>query len=62
VSYLVSAEHDRIMLGQRVADALFAENEPYSGPARTSQVKTLRVSRQYATVRARAKQATERGH
>lgn len=48
-------EADNLLLGWRVALAIKAENES----AQENRAKTLRVKRQYATVRARAMQATK---
>jgi hypothetical protein len=56
--YLAQQERDALLLGQRVAWAIFAENENYpKGNPRNNRVKKMNVSRQYATVRARAYQA-----
>jgi hypothetical protein len=56
--YMAQQETDALLLGQRVAWAIFAENEPYpKGAPRNNHHKTMTVSRQYATVRARAYQA-----
>ena len=49
-------ENDTLLLGFRVEMALFAENENY--PRDSSRYKHG-MNRKFATVRARAKQATE---
>jgi hypothetical protein len=50
-------ELDTLLLGTRVSMALHAENEPYDKTGTKNASKTLRVPRQYATIRARANQA-----
>lgn len=49
-------EADTLLLGWRVSLALNAENED---PGANNRAKTLMAPRQYATIRARAMQATQ---
>jgi hypothetical protein len=60
--YLAQQERDALLLGQRVAWAIFAENEPivyrwdYGDHIDPTKIRMV-VNRAFATVRARAYQA-----